>query len=58
MPFIKQGEAPIAIVKCGCGQTLTSMHDSCPKCGRSLRPLSKPDEKSTPEAKPITSKDS
>lgn len=52
MPFIKQGEAPISVVKCSCGQTLASVNDSCPKCGRNLRPLSKPDEKPAPEAKP------
>jgi len=43
MPFIKQGIAPIAVVKCGCGHTLDSINAACPKCGKNLRPLSNPE---------------
>lgn len=47
MPFAKHGVAPIAVVKCGCGQTLNSAHVACPKCGKNLRPLSNASEKKT-----------
>jgi hypothetical protein len=57
MPFMKKGIAPVSIVKCGCGQTLSSISSSCPKCGKNLRPLSSPDAlppKPQPEDKPDT----
>lgn len=44
MPFSKQGVAPIHVVKCGCGQTLSSINAACPKCGKNLRPLSRPEK--------------
>lgn len=43
MPFVKQGIAPISVVKCGCGQTLASINAACPNCGKNLRPLSSPE---------------
>jgi hypothetical protein len=48
MPFIKQGIAPILVVKCGCGSTLDSVHSACPTCKKNLRPLGNP-EKDEPE---------
>lgn len=52
MPFIKKGIAPISVVKCGCGQTLSTVNAACPKCGKNLRPLSVPDAKPDLEDKP------